>query len=89
MLAMQNRMISTLQDIVIKHPNQIVLLCSHADLIKAAISHYTGAPFDLFQRVLIDPGSLSIIRFGQAGPRVLRVNDTGALPPPPLARPHD
>ncbi len=79
MLVMQNRMIATLQDIVINHPDQTVLLCSHADLIKAAISHYTGAPFDLFQRVVIDPGSLSIIRFGQHGPKVLRVNDTGAL----------
>jgi probable phosphoglycerate mutase len=79
MLTMQHRMIFTLQDIVIRHPDQIVLVCSHADLIKSAISHYTGAPFDLYQRVVIDPGSLSILRFGQHGPKVLRVNDTGAL----------
>jgi len=79
MLTMQHRMISTLQSIVCEHPDQIVLVCSHADLIKAAISHYTGAPFDLFQRVVIDPGSLSIIRFGQSGPKVLRVNDTGVI----------
>ena len=79
LLTMHHRMISTLQGIVSEHPDQTVFVCSHADLIKAAISHYTGAPFDLFQRVVIDPGSLSIIRFGQHGPKVLRVNDTGAL----------
>ncbi len=79
MLAMQNRMIATVQSIVTEHPDQMVLLCSHADLIKSAISHFTGAPFDLFQRVVIAPASLSIIRFDQHGPKVLRVNDTGAL----------
>ncbi len=82
MLGMQNRMIGTLQTIASAHPDQIVLVCSHADLIKAAISHYTGAPFDLFQRVVIAPCSLSIVHFSDTGPRVLRVNDTGALPPP-------
>lgn len=82
MLNMQSRIIGALQTIVANHPNQIVLVCSHADLIKAAVSYYTGAPFDLFQRVVIDPCSLSIVHFGKYGPKVLRVNDTGALPPP-------
>jgi probable phosphoglycerate mutase len=84
MLGMQNRMIGTLQNIVSAHPDQVVLVCSHADLIKAAVSHYTGAPFDLFQRVVIAPCSLSIIQFSKYGPMVLRVNDTGALPPPKI-----
>jgi len=82
MLEMQNRMIATLQSIVSTHPNRIVLVCSHADLIKAAVSHYTGAPFDLFQRVVIAPCSLSIVQFSKYGPLVLRVNDTGTLLPP-------
>lgn len=81
MLTMQQRMLVSLREIVDAHPDQTVLVCSHADLIKSAVSHYSGAPFDLFQRIIIGPGSVSIVHFGAYGPHVLRVNDTGELKP--------
>lgn len=37
---------------------------SHGDIIKAAISDASGAPFDAFQRIVVDPCSLSIIVYG-------------------------
>ena len=82
MIEMQFRVVEALHDIVDAHPNEVVLVCSHADLIKAALSHFAGAHFDMFQRLHIDPASLSIIKFGRHGPRILRINDTGELPPP-------
>ncbi len=80
--AMQHRTVETLHEIVATHQDQIVLVCSHADPIRAALIHFLGAPLDLFQRLEIGPGSLSMVRFGRHGPRVLRINDTGDLVPP-------
>lgn len=80
--AMQHRSVETLHEIVAAHPDQIVLVCSHADPIRSALFAFLGAPLDLFQRLEIGPGSLSVVRFGRHGPRVLRVNDTGELEPP-------
>ena len=39
------------------------LLVSHADPIKTILAGALGSPFDEFQRIVIDPGSVSIIHF--------------------------
>src|SRR3954452_1344118 len=46
--AMQSRMIETLDDVMLKHPHETVVVVSHADPIKSAIAHYTGMHLDLF-----------------------------------------
>lgn len=79
MREMQMRMVSELEAIAADHPRQIVAVVSHADLIKAALAHYLGVHFDLFQRIVIDPASVSVLLLTQYGPRVLRVNDNGPL----------
>lgn len=38
---------------------------SHGDVIKAVVSDASGAPFDEFQRIVVDPCSISIIRYGE------------------------
>jgi probable phosphoglycerate mutase len=55
---------------------------SHADVIKAVAAYYAGIPFDLFQRLVIDTASVTWVRFTPHGPRIMRLNDTGALEPP-------
>ncbi len=79
---MQQRAVETLHAIAAAHPDQIVLVCSHADPIRAALTAFLGAPLDLFQRLEIGPGSVSIVRFDPRAPRILRINDTGDLAPP-------
>lgn len=46
---------------------------SHGDIIKAIVNWASGAPFDAFQRITVDPCSVSIITTGD-NPRVLAVN---------------
>jgi probable phosphoglycerate mutase len=58
-------------------------LIGHADLIKAAVAHYLGVHFDLFQRIVISTASITAISFTEFGPRVLKVNDTAHNPPKP------
>ena len=53
------------------------LACSHGDVIKSLIADAYGMHLDSFQRVNVDPASVSVIRYTQLRPFVLHVNHTG------------
>ncbi len=76
---MQLRMVNALDAIAQAHPREIVAVFSHADVIKAALAHYLGMHLDLFQRIMIEPTSVSVIGLSAYGPAVVRVNDHGTL----------
>ena len=50
---------------------------SHGDVIKAVLADAAGTPLDHFQRLVVDPASVSAIRYTAARPFVLRSNDVG------------
>ncbi len=64
-----------------------VLVCSHGDVIKAILADALGMHLDGFQRINVNPASLSVIRYSSMRPMVDRINDTAdlsaLLPPPP------
>ncbi|AEH09670.1 MULTISPECIES: histidine phosphatase family protein [Protofrankia] len=74
-------------------PAAVWLACSHGDVIKAIVADAMGIHLDLFQRILIDPCSLTIIRYTERRPFVIRVNDRGGsvadLLPAPWTFPAD
>lgn len=76
---MQARIVNELDAIAADHPRDIVAIFSHADVIKAALAHYLGVHLDLFQRIVINPTSVSVVRLTPYGPQVLRINDDGPL----------
>ncbi len=76
---MQARIVNELEAIAADHPREIVAVISHADLIKAALAHYLGVHFDLFQRIVVNPASVSGIMLTRYGPHVFRINDDGPL----------
>lgn len=59
---------------------------SHGDVIKAIVADALGVHLDQFQRIQVDPCSLTVIRYTELRPFVVRLNDTGgsvdALLPP-------
>lgn len=59
-------------------PGAVWAAVSHGDVIKALVGAALGSPLDRFQRIVIDPASLSIVRHAPTHPFVLRVNDTGS-----------
>jgi probable phosphomutase (TIGR03848 family) len=87
----QMRMVQALDQLRAQHPKQIIAVVSHADIIKLATAYYVGMHLDLFQRLVINPCSLTAIGFEAMGPRLLALNDTGSLehlrprPEPPAA----
>ncbi len=76
----QTRMVGALTQIVDDHPKQVVAVFCHSDVIKSAVAHFLGTPLDLFQRIMIDTASISVIGFHRTGPHIIRINDTGSLP---------
>src|SRR4029078_5963035 len=50
------------------------LAVSHVDLIKSVIADALGMHLDLFQRIQVDPSSISVIRYTEARPYVLASN---------------
>lgn len=55
----------------------VVLIVSHGDIIKAVLADALGMHLDMFQRIVINPASLSVINYTALRPFVERVNDTG------------
>jgi probable phosphomutase (TIGR03848 family) len=66
------------------------VVCSHGDVIKAVLADAMGLHLDEFQRLVVDPCSVSVVRYTPLRPFVERVNDTGgsvaALVPSPKKR---
>jgi probable phosphomutase (TIGR03848 family) len=73
------RILDEIERIVTRHPRGRVVVGTHGDLVRMLISHYTGAHLDQFQRVMVEPASVSVIHLGDGVPRILLVNDTGSL----------
>jgi probable phosphomutase (TIGR03848 family) len=72
-------------------PEATWLACSHGDVIKAIVADALGLHLDQFQRISVDPCSVTVIRYTELRPFVLRVNDTGGgvtdlLPPKKKSR---
>ena len=62
------------------------VVVSHGDVIKAVVADALGLHLDLFQRIVADPASLTVIRYTELRPFVVRLNDVGGavddlLPP--------
>lgn len=57
-------------------PDALWLACSHGDVIKSILADALGMHLDLFQRIVVDPASISAIRYSAGRPFVLFSNST-------------
>ncbi len=83
----QARAIDALETVAARHPKGRVVVVSHSDMIKLIVTHYMGAPLDMFQRVQISPASVTIIYLSSDRPYIIRVNDINHNPPGPNETP--
>ena len=71
-------------------PDAVWVACSHGDVIKAVLADAFGLHLDQFQRIVVDPASISVVTYTETRPFVVRVNDTGgdvaSLVPPKKRR---
>jgi len=76
----QARVVAELEALREQHPgSRSAIACiSHSDTLKLALAHYVGMPLDLFQRLTIEPASISILRISDGHVRLLQLNNTRA-----------
>src|SRR5690554_5519625 len=84
MAAMAARAVAAVRDwdvrVAAEHgPEAVWLACSHGDVIKAVVADALGLHLDLFQRITVEPASVSVIRYTPTRPFLLRLSDTGEL----------
>lgn len=77
MVEMAARGVSAVADATARHPEGVVAIVSHGDVIKAILSDALGQPLDAFQRIAVAPGSVSVVVYGPDRPTVVRMNETG------------
>lgn len=58
-------------------PDATWVAVSHGDVLKSILADALGMHFDAFQRIQVDPASLSVVRYTELRPFVLRLNDKG------------
>lgn len=76
----QARIVAELENLRQKHhQKKAVIGCVfHSDPIKLAVAHYLGLPLDMFQRIVVEPASISILAVGSKHAHLVRLNDTRA-----------
>jgi probable phosphoglycerate mutase len=85
----QARGVSAIEHLRSTHPDQIVAVFSHGDLIRTVLAHYLGVPLDLFQRIAIATASVSVLGFFDGRPMVLGVNYVAELPKVEIKKPEE
>ncbi|WP_035804822.1 histidine phosphatase family protein [Kitasatospora mediocidica] len=60
-------------------PDAVWAVCTHGDVVKAVVADALGMHLDHFQRINVEPCSVTAIRYTPQRPFVLRMGDTGDL----------
>jgi probable phosphomutase (TIGR03848 family) len=79
MRAVQVRAVNAIEELVVAHPHDLVVVVSHADLIKMVLAHYLGMHLDNFQRIVVAPASISSLSLGHSRPYVNTMNDVAHI----------
>lgn len=78
MADMQHRAVAAIRDWNARlGPDAVYAVVSHGDVIKACLADALGLHLDQFQRIVVDPCSVSIVSYSPHRPLVVRSNDTG------------
>ncbi len=85
--AMQARAMKVVHELAQLPSSKVAVIVSHGDVIKSVVASALGMHLDEFQRIIIDPASVSVIDYSSLKPRILLLNDTRAVVTDLLAAP--
>ena len=77
--AMQARAMNSVHEVAALSDSKVAVFVSHGDVIKSIVASALGMHLDEFQRIIIDPASVSVIEYNSVKPRIVLVNDTRAV----------
>jgi broad specificity phosphatase PhoE len=70
----QSRAVAAVERLREEHRGGRVVVVSHGDPLRAIVAHYTALPLAAIRRILIDNGSVSVVRFRSRGPQLTALN---------------
>jgi probable phosphoglycerate mutase len=76
---MQSRAMKSVHQCVSAKVKGTAVIVSHGDVIKSIVASALGMHLDEFQRIIIDPASISILDFSTTKPRTLLLNDSRSV----------
>lgn len=77
--AMQSRAMQSVHELAKLPDSKVGVIVSHGDVIKSIVASALGMHLDEFQRIIIDPASVTIIEYSSIKPRLVLLNDTRAV----------
>jgi broad specificity phosphatase PhoE len=75
MLDVQQRIVGFMEQLAASGGGKRLVLVSHGDVIKAAVSYVLGLPIDAWSRFDIGPASITTVATGDWGAKVLTLNE--------------
>jgi broad specificity phosphatase PhoE/ribonuclease HI len=72
MTAVRERVERSLEETLVSHRGRTVVIVSHVNPIKLAVRYCLDAPFDVVNRLLVAPASLTTLSFYESGASALR-----------------
>jgi probable phosphomutase (TIGR03848 family) len=73
-LEIQKRAVNGLEELKKENPFESMVIVSHGDVIRSLIAYYLGIPLDLFQRIEVEPASISILTLEDYAPKIRCIN---------------
>lgn len=75
----EERAVATVARIRQAHESERVVVVSHGDPLRTILTHFLGIPLAGFRRLEVDNGSISILRLGRRGVRLVSLNWKASL----------
>jgi probable phosphoglycerate mutase len=75
MVEVQSRMMRGVERVRRENPEGAAVVVSHGDPLKTVVLYLLGAPIDMYERLQIDPGSVTTAVVGDWGAKLIRLNE--------------
>jgi broad specificity phosphatase PhoE len=86
-LEVRARIVAALNRFRLCHENETIAVVTHLDVIRTAVLYCAGMSLDLLDRFEVSPASVTALALGDAGWRVLAVNEREEPPGPTIMGP--
>jgi broad specificity phosphatase PhoE len=80
MLDVQQRIVAHLMQVQHRHPNYVVLLVTHAEVIRCALLYYLGAPLLAHGGLEVSPASIARLQMDDRGCKLMAMNERATSP---------
>lgn len=73
----QLRIANEIQNLCGQHkPRDLFVCVGHSDMIKLAVAYFLGLPLDLFQKLVVQPASITTLQIYKSGSRLVNLNQS-------------